>query len=156
MDRKPMTEDRMMKLAKARERALEVRRQAKAVRMQAELERMKEAGEYIDPNSAEDTIPESEPVPEPTCEEDVPQNIVIEEEEAETIKPKRREAAKKKRKNQKVIIEQDSSDSDEFESNDHVIFVKRSRARKQPAPLAQPRHPPQHHQSRALLQSIHM
>ena len=136
-----MTEDRLMKLAKARERALEVRRQAKAIRMQTELERMKESGEYITKSDAgaESKITTHDEIAEDfTMETPVTPTAQAEREHEmpwrspdEPIPPKK---VKKKTK-QQVIVEQDSSDDDEFESSDRVIFVKRARARKK-TPIA--------------------
>ena len=145
-----MTEDRLMKLAKARERALEVRRQAKAIRMQAELERMKESGEYITKSDAgaeskiatHDEIAEDFTMDSPVTptapaerEQEIPESEItrskIARSPGEPIPPK----IVKKKKKQQVIVEQDSSDDDEFESSDRVIFVKRARARKK-TPIA--------------------
>ena len=145
-----MTEDRLMKLAKARERALEVRRQAKAIRMQTELERMKESGEYITKSDAgaeskiatHDEIAEDFTMDSPVTptapaerEQEIPESEItrskIARSPGEPIPPK----IVKKKKKQQVIVEQDSSDDDEFESSDRVIFVKRARARKK-TPIA--------------------
>jgi len=157
-----MTEDRLMKLAKARERALEVRRQAKAIRMQTELERMKESGEYITKSDAgslirersliatgaeskiatHDEIAEDFTMDSPVTptapaerEQEIPESEITRSKIARSPGEPIPPKIVKKKKKQQVIVEQDSSDDDEFESSDRVIFVKRARARKK-TPIA--------------------
>ena len=49
------------------------------------------------------------------------------------------EKPKKSRKKTKIIVEQSSDDSDEFEPNDNIVFVKRiSRKKKEPVNVPEP------------------
>ena len=59
-----------------------------------------------------------------------------EHEEVEIIKEKKVKPRGKKKT--KIIIEQSSDDSDEFEPNDNVVFVKRVSRKKKETPSEEP------------------
>lgn len=151
--KKPFPEDRALKLAMARQKALEVRRKNKEIRLQQQLDTMKAQN-----------APKEEPVPEPVTEsekietiepepviatgapEDIPEPVP-EENDVPKVAP----VKKKKNKKQMVVVEQSSDDSDEFEPNQNVVFVKRVRKKKEKTPdpprvverpSPQPRPPP--------------
>lgn len=120
--KKPFPEDRAIKLALAREKALEVRRRNALVRKKAELEKMEN---LMNPPSIPETVVEdatipSEPEPAPEVEE--------------TPISKVAPVKTKKKKRQMVVVEQSSSDSDDFEPSKNVVFVKRVRKKKVPEP----------------------
>ncbi len=134
MEKKPFPADRAMKLAMARQKALEVRRKNKEIRLQQELDSMKAKN-----------APKEEPVPEPIVEsenvdvgapEDIPVPDPVPEDEEPVPEPPPKVAPIKKKKNKKqmVVVEQSSDDSDEFEHNQNVVFVKRVRKKKEKAP----------------------
>lgn len=134
--KKPFPEDRAIKLALAREKALEVRRRNKETKMRAELERMETARKPKEEPTelSEATVPP--PVPEPEV-------FDFEEPQAEPVREKVVKKVKKKRK-EVVIVEQSSDDSDDFESHPNVIFVKRNkRKKKEIEPPPPPSPPPQ-------------
>ena len=139
MEKKPFPEDRALKLAMARQKALEVRRKNKEIRLQGELDKMKAQNAPKDepvpepPTETENTetivgAPEDIPVPDPVPEDDEPVPEV----------PKVAPVKKKKNKRQMVVVEQSSDDSDEFEPNQNVVFVKRVRKKKEKAPEPPP------------------
>jgi len=123
-EKKPFPEDRALKLAKAREKALEVKRNNKEIRMRAELEHLESL--------------KNKPVVEKEPEKIDHTEVDISDEDDEgaskeelTAAPPPAKPIKKKSKKQMVVIEQDSSDSDEFENNQNVVFVKRAKKKKQ-------------------------
>lgn len=117
--KKPFPEDRAIKLAMAREKALEVRRRNSLARKREQLKALEER---VNPPPTENT--ETVPPVEPVVEEET-----VETPEVETpVKPPEQKAPKKKKK-QMVVVEQSSEDSDEFEANPNVVFVKRVRAK---------------------------
>jgi hypothetical protein len=68
-------------------------------------------------------------------------NEVIDPEPAEVkeVVEKKVKPKEKGKKKTKIIVEQSSEDSDEFEPNDNVVFVKRvSRRGKRPEPAVEP------------------
>lgn len=124
--KKPFPEDRAIKLAMAREKALAVRRQNSVARKKAELEKMENLVNPPDPVIEPEQTPESvpTPIPEPVAPEPV----------LDTPKTK-----KKVKKQPTVIVEQSSDDSDTFEPHQNVVFVKRVRkAKKNEAPKSAP------------------
>jgi len=127
-----LSEERAARLAKARQKALEVRRKNQKAKLEAKLE---EVNQTLAPSTAGDDEPEptgghppdSPPPPSPP-----------------PPPPTRSPPARKKRTRRPptLVIEQSSSDSDEFEGNDRVIFVKRrGRAKKAEPPPAPPAPP---------------
>jgi hypothetical protein len=135
IEKKPFPEDRAIKLAMAREKALEVRRKNSVIRKKAELEKMESK---MNPTQ---TIPETVPEPVPdrsTSEQEPPQ----EEPEPAPSPPKVAPLKTKKQKRQMVVVEQSSDDSDEFQPNQSVVFVKRVRKKKPPSPPPPPQREP--------------
>tara|TARA_R110002020_G_scaffold357010_1_gene569455 strand:- start:1 stop:633 length:633 start_codon:yes stop_codon:yes gene_type:complete len=123
--RKQLSPEALERLAKAREKANAMRQQQTVKKLEQKVEKIKKNQEKFpeeetnnnDKAKAEVILPEPEPEPE--------------------IK----DIAKKPRgkKKTKIIIEQSSDDSDEFEPNDNVVFVKRvSRRGKRPEPAVEP------------------
>jgi len=146
IEKKPFPEDRAIKLAMAREKALEVRRKNSLARKKAELERMENQMNpsivtHI-PESIPESIPDqdrsqersfaSDPLPTPEPEPD-----------SSPEPPKVAPVKTKKQKRQMVVVEQSSDDSDEFQPNQSVVFVKRVRKKKEITPQpAAPTPPP--------------
>jgi len=137
--RKPMTQETRDKLAQARIKANEIRKQNQANRLDKKLERINNEIEETEkaklPN--EDTLPLPDIDPDTDIDPDPgsprPSSPVRDPKPEITTKTK-------KKKNTKIIVEQSSDDSDEFETNDKVIFVKRvSRKKKElPPPPSSP------------------
>jgi hypothetical protein len=128
-------------LAKARAKANEIRKQQQIVKQETYDEIVDEIQRFepdikMPPNvpkpldtekawSKEFKPPRSGPPPDllNVCESVVtPDEIRNQKKNENENETKKNETKKKKTR---IIIEQSSSDSDEFESNDHVIFVKR-------------------------------
>ena len=104
--RKQLSPEALERLAKAREKANAMRQQAYTKKLEEKVEKLKIKNDEV--------IKEKE----------------LKEETEE--KPKSKPRGKKKTK---IIVEQSSDDSDEFEPNDNVVFVKRvSRKKRQPEP----------------------
>ena len=107
--RKVLSPEALEKLRLAREKANAIRKESYTKKLEEKVEKLKA------PKTLEKEIKEE-----------------VEEEIKEVKKPK----GKKKTK---IIIEQSSEDSDEFEPNDKVVFVKRvSRKKKDITPVPQP------------------
>jgi len=141
-EKKVMTPERLEQLARARKKALEIRQAGAALKeeqkelaeaaLEEKLERERQLNEAVKKSLIPNAIDHSLlPVPRYTntnvpnllpneracdaCYEDE------EEEQPVIIKKKKTKKPPKTR----VIIEQSSDDEDEFQSNEHVIFVKR-------------------------------
>lgn len=149
LEKKPFPADRAMKLALAREKALEVRRKNKQIRLQKELDTMKErnamrpepvveAGAPEDvpdePTPEEDNALRPEPTPEPEPEPPPEDGKTIRTDAMRPEPSKTAPIKKKRSKKQMVVVEQSSDDSDDFEPNQNVVFVKRVRKKKEKAP----------------------
>jgi hypothetical protein len=121
--RKQLSPEALERLAKAREKANAMRQQAYAKKLEEKVEKIKIKNDEV--------LPKKELKEEPQEEE--PQEKELKEE-----KPKTKPRGKKKTK---IIVEQSSDDSDDFEPNDNVVFVKRvSRKKKEtpPEPVKEP------------------
>jgi|TARA_Y100000310_G_scaffold336021_1_gene419514 hypothetical protein len=104
--RKILSPEALEKLKLAREKANAIRKESYTKKLEEKVEKLKA------PKTLEE--PKEE----------------IKEEVKEEIKEVKKTKSKKKTK---IIVEQSSSDSDEFEPNDNVVFVKRvSRKKKEP------------------------
>ena len=115
--RKIMSPEALERLAKAREKANAIRKQNSIKKLEDRVEKL---------NSETEPILGAKPKKEKELEVI---NEVIEEDQTE-VKERKKKSTKKKTK---IIIEQSSDDSDQFESNDNVVFVKRvSRKKKEP------------------------
>ena len=118
LPRKPMSQAQLDRLAKAREKAAAIRKQITAKKLENKLDEI---------NKETEPILGSKPKKEKEVE--VVEQVVEEEIVKEKPKPK------SKGKKTKIIVEQSSDDSDEFEPNDNVVFVKRvSRKKKEVIP----------------------
>ena len=108
--RKQLSPEALERLAKAREKANAMRQQNYAKKLEEKVEKLKSKKEEQKPIINEVTEPEPEPAE-------------VKEKPKPTPKPK---------KKTKIIVEQSSEDSDEFEQNTNVVFVKRvSRKKKE-------------------------
>jgi len=131
-EKKVMTPERLEQLARARKKALEIRQAGAAIKeeqkeladaaLEEKLERERQLNEAVKksliPNAVDHSL-----LPVPRYTNTIVPNLIEEEEEEEQpviIKKKTKKPPKAR-----VIIEQSSDDEDEFQSNDHVIFVKR-------------------------------
>ena len=131
-EKKVMTPERLEQLARARKKALEIRQAGAALKeeqkeladaaLEEKLERERQLNDAVKksliPNAVDHSL-----LPVPRYTNTIVPNLIEEEEEEEQpviIKKKTKKPPKTK-----VIIEQSSDDEDEFQSNDHVIFVKR-------------------------------
>ncbi len=120
LPRKPMSQAQLDRLAKAREKAAAIRKQITAKKLENKLDEI---------NKETEPILGSKPKKEKEVE--VVENEENEEKEIVKEKPK----PKSKGKKTKIIVEQSSDDSDEFEPNDNVVFVKRVSRKKKEVPI---------------------
>jgi hypothetical protein len=112
--RKIMSPEALERLAKAREKANAIRKQNTVKKLEDKVEKL---------NSETEPILGAKPKKEKEPE-------VINEVIEEDYKERKKKSTKKKTK---IVVEQSSDDSDEFEPNDNVVFVKRvSRKKKEP------------------------
>lgn len=121
--RKQLSQDALERLAKAREKANAIRKQQTVKKLEEKVEKLNTETKNI--------LPQKQIEPEGVADELSEENVEIVKE-----KPKPKPKGKKKTK---IIVEQSSEDSDEFEPNDNVVFVKRvSRKKKEPVLERQP------------------
>jgi len=106
-----LSPEALEKLKLAREKANAIRKESYTKKLEEKVEKLK--------------APKEAPSCNPIAEE-IPSIDVIQEEKK--VKPK----GKKKTK---IIVEQSSDDSDEFEPNDNVVFVKRVSRKKKEVPV---------------------
>ena len=118
--RKQLSPEALERLAKAREKANAMRQQNYAKKLEEKVEKLKEQNPVSAP-SVEEEPQQKEPKEEGGVEEELPYE-----------KPKPKPRGKKKTK---IIVEQSSDDSDEFEPNDNVVFVKRVSRKKKEVPI---------------------
>jgi hypothetical protein len=119
--RKILSPEALEKLKLAREKANAIRKESYTKKLEDKVEKLK--------------APKEAPSCNPIAEE-IPSRDLIQEETPLKVKPK----GKKKTK---IIIEQSSDDSDEFEDNQNVIFVKRASRKKKEVPVpVVPKEPP--------------
>ncbi len=114
--RKVLSPEALEKLRLAREKANAIRKESYTKKLEEKVEKLKS----VKPN-----------------EEEIPEKEVIGETPLKEVKKP------KGKKKTKIIVEQSSEDSDEFEPNDNVVFVKRvSRKKKDithvPPPVKEP------------------
>ena len=117
LPRKPMSQAQLDRLAKAREKAAAIRKQITAKKLENKLDEI---------NKETEPILGSKPKKEKEVE------VVEEEESVEIVKEKPKPKSKGKKTK---IVEQSSDDSDEFEPNDNVVFVKRISRKKKEVPI---------------------
>lgn len=110
--RKVLSPEALEKLRLAREKANAIRKESYTKKLEEKVEKLKS----VKPN-----------------EEEIPEKEVIGETPLKEVKKP------KGKKKTKIIVEQSSEDSDEFEPNDNVVFVKRvSRKKKDITPVPPP------------------
>jgi hypothetical protein len=119
--RKQLSPEALERLAKAREKANAMRQQAYAKKLEEKVEKIKIKNEEVLTETTNEVID-----PEPAEVKDVVEK---------KVKPK-----EKGKKKTKIIIEQSSDDSDEFEPNTDVVFVKRVSRKKKEVPAVEPEH----------------
>jgi hypothetical protein len=122
--RKQLSPEALERLAKAREKANVMRQQAYAKKLEEKVEKIKIKNDEV--------LPKKELKEEPEEKE-----LKEEHEEVEIVKEKPKSKPKGKKKT-KIIVEQSSEDSDEFEPNDNVVFVKRVSRKKKEQPVVEP------------------
>ena len=123
--RKQLSPEALERLAKAREKANGMRQQAYAKKLEEKVEKIKIKNDQTTA-SLERPLQEEKELKEESQEKELKEE-----------KPKVKAKGKKKTK---IIVEQSSDDSDEFEPNDNVVFVKRV-TRKKKEPLVEPQPP---------------
>jgi hypothetical protein len=123
--RKQLSPEALERLAKAREKANAMRREGQLKKLEKKVEERREA-------LIEENIIKKELKEEPEEKE-----LKEEHEEVEIVKEKPKSKPKGKKKT-KIIVEQSSDDSDEFEHNDNVVFVKRVSRKKKELPAVEP------------------
>ena len=114
--RKQLSPEALERLAKAREKAKDMRKQEYAKKLKEKVEKIK--------------IKNEEVITETTNEVIDPEPAEVKEVVEKKVKPK-----EKGKKKTKIIVEQSSEDSDEFEPNDNVVFVKRVSRKKKEVPI---------------------
>jgi hypothetical protein len=114
--RKQLSPEALERLAKAREKANAMRQQAYAKKLEEKVEKIKSKNDEV--------------LTETTNEVIDPEPAEVKEVVEKKVKPK-----EKGKKKTKIIIEQSSDDSDEFEQNDNVVFVKRVSRKKKEVPI---------------------
>ena len=139
--KKAYPEDRLVKLAFAREKALMVRRQNSVLRKKAELERLEtRLAPPLAPPLETDPIMAPAEDPEVGTEDPVPAlpetpSVACAPPAVSKVKPPKR------RRQPMLVVEQSSDDSDTFQHDERVVFVKRVRKPKRDAPDAAPSAP---------------
>jgi hypothetical protein len=146
-EKKVLTPERLEQLARARKKALEIRQAGASLKVEqkemadAALEEKLERERLLNEAVKKSLIPNAvnnDLIPVPRYTNNIVPNLQPQEEEDEeeeqpyrgrpirdnTEASARRQPRKKPVKT-KIIIEQSSDDEDEFQTNDHVIFVKR-------------------------------
>lgn len=111
--RKVLSPEALEKLRLAREKANAIRKESYTKKLEEKVEKLKS----VKPN------------------EERQKETTIEEEVKEEIKEIVKAPKPKGKKKTKIIVEQSSDDSDEFEPNDNVVFVKRVSRKKKEVPV---------------------
>jgi hypothetical protein len=138
--RKQLSPEALERLAKAREKANAIRKQQQVKKLEDKVEKLNTETEPIlgtKPEVIKKELKEKEVVKKELKEE--PQQKELKEPEINEVASSGRKPRGKKKT--KIIVEQSSEDSDEFEPNDNVVFVKRvSRKKKEPVkePVKEP------------------
>ena len=140
-EKKVLTPERLEQLAKARHRALEIRKAGASIKaeqremeqaaLEEKLERERQLNEAVKASLLKNEINNEKLHTVPIYRNNIVPNIARqeryeeEEEEEEEAPPVIIKKKTKKPIKTKVVIEQSSDDEDEFHTNEHVIFVKR-------------------------------
>ena len=159
-EKKVLTPERLEQLAKARHRALQIRQAGAALKqeqkemadaaLEEKLERERRLNEAVKKSLIPNVV-SHDLLPVPRYTNTVVPNLIEneEEEEEEEIQPVIIKKKTKKPIRTKVVIEQSSDDEDEFHTNEHVIFVKRTSKndsiKKVPATTPVPPNTPEEH-----------
>jgi hypothetical protein len=150
--KKAQTPERLEQLAKARFRALEIRRAGASLKqeqremadaaLEEKLERERQLNEAVKKSLIPNTIDHSL-LPVPRYTNTIVPNLKPqeEEEEEEEEQPVIIKKKTKKLPKARIVVEQSSDESD-YESNDHIIFVKR-KYKKVPATTSVPPNTPE-------------
>jgi len=104
--RKVLSPEALEKLKLAREKANAIRKESYTKKLEEKVEKLK-----------------------------APKETTIKEEVEEEVKEIVKASKPKGKKKTKIIVEQSSDDSDEFEPNDNVVFVKRVSRKKKEVPV---------------------
>lgn len=137
--KKAQTPERLEQLARARLKALEIRRAGASIKieqkemaeaaLEEKLQREKELNEAVKASLLKNEINNEKLHTVPVYRNNIVPNIAryVEEEEEEEEEPPPVIIKKKTKKpiKTRIIVEQSSDDCDDYESNDRVIFVKR-------------------------------
>lgn len=126
--RKPLSPEALERLAKAREKANAMRQQAYTKKLEEKVEKLKSKNDEVLPKKEHKE--EQKHLTETTNEVIDPEPAEVKEVVEKKVKPK-----EKGKKKTKIIIEQSSDDSDEFEPNTNVVFVKRVSRKKKEVPI---------------------
>jgi hypothetical protein len=123
--RKQLSPEALERLAKAREKANAMRQQSYAKKLEEKVEKLKSKNDEVLSKKEHKEEPQEKELKEPEIKE------------PEIKEPEIKEVAKKPRgkKKTKIVVEQSSDDSDEFESNTNVVFVKRVSRKKKEVPI---------------------
>ena len=140
-EKKVLTPERLEQLARARHRALEIRKAGASIKaeqremeqaaLEEKLQREKELNDAVKASLLKNEINNDKLHTVPVYRNNIVPNIARqqhyeeEEEEEEEAPPVIIKKKTKKPIKTKVVIEQSSDDEDEFHTNEHVIFVKR-------------------------------
>ena len=121
--RKQLTPEALERLAKAREKANAMRQQAYAKKLEEKVEKIKIKNDEVLPKKELKEEPQQKELKEEPNEETEQTTASLERPLQEEVASSGRKPRGKKKT--KIIVEQSSDDSDEFEPNDNVVFVKR-------------------------------
>jgi hypothetical protein len=135
-EKKALTPERLEQLARARKKALEIRQAGASLKVEqkemadAALEEKLERERLLNEAVKKSLIPNavnSDLIPVPRYTNNIVPSLKPQEEESDEEEEQPVIIKKKTKKpvKTKIIIEQSSDDEDEFQTNDHVIFVKR-------------------------------
>jgi hypothetical protein len=128
--RKQLSPEALERLAKAREKANAMRQQNYAKKLEEKVEKLKIKNDEV--------LPKKE-LKEEFQEKELKEEFQEKEFQEKELKEEKPKVKAKGKKKTKIIVEQSSDDSDEFEPNDNVVFVKRiSRKKKVPEPVKEP------------------
>lgn len=145
--RKQLSPEALERLAKAREKANAMRQQNYAKKLEEKVEKLKSKNEVVEqkPVINEEPLTDSTTgIGVTTNEVSVTEKGITEPEPAEVKEVVEKKVKPKGKKKTKIIVEQSSDDTDEFEPNDNVVFVKRvSRKKKEIVPKPEPQMEPQ-------------
>ena len=130
--RKQLSPEALERLAKAREKANAMRQQNYAKKLEEKVEKLKQTTASLErPLQEEKELKEESQ--EKELKEQFQEKELKEESQEKELKEEKPKVKTKGKKKTKIVIEQSSDDSDEFEPNDNVVFVKRvSRKKKEP------------------------